>query len=29
MKNGRVHAYGYENDNAYIYTIATKTWVKK
>jgi len=28
-KNGKVHAYGYENDNAYIYTIANKTWVKK
>jgi hypothetical protein len=29
QKGGKVHAYGYENDNAYIYSIATKTWSKK
>ncbi len=27
-RGGKVYAYGYENDNAYIYNIATKTWVK-
>lgn len=29
LKNGKVYAYGYENDNAYIFNIATKTWSKK
>jgi hypothetical protein len=29
LKNGKVHAYGYENDNAYIYQISSKTWIKK
>lgn len=30
QKNGKVYAYGYENDAAYIYSIANKTWsVKK
>ena len=29
LKNQKVHAYGYENDNAYIYNIATKSWTKK
>lgn len=29
LKNGSVYAYGYENDNAYIYSIASKTWIKK
>jgi len=24
LRNGKCHAYGYENDNAYIYNIATK-----
>lgn len=29
LKNGKVQAYGYENDYAYIYSIASKTWIKK
>jgi hypothetical protein len=29
VKGGKVYAYGYENDNAYIYSIANKTWTKK
>lgn len=29
LKNGKVYAYGYENDNAYIFSISTKTWSKK
>ena len=28
-KNGKVYAYGYENDYAYIYNMAAKTWSKK
>lgn len=28
-KNGKVYAYGYENDSAYVYNIATQTWTKK
>jgi len=28
-KGGKVYAYGYENDNAYIYSIAQRQWVKK
>ena len=27
--NGKVYAYGYENDNAYIYSISQRSWVKK
>jgi hypothetical protein len=29
VKGGKVYAYGYENDNAYIYQIAQKSWIKK
>jgi len=28
-KNGKVYAYGYENDSAYVYSIANQTWTKK
>ena len=28
-KNGKVYAYGYENEMAYIYSIAQRAWVKK
>jgi hypothetical protein len=29
QKGGKVHAYGYENDHAYIFTLTSKTWHKK
>jgi hypothetical protein len=28
-QNNKVYAYGYENQNAYVYSIVTQTWVKK
>lgn len=28
-KNGKVYAYGYENDSAYVYSISNQTWTKK
>lgn len=29
LKNQKVYAYGYENENVYIYDITSKTWSKK
>ena len=29
FKNGKVYAYGYENDFAYIYNVQNHTWSKK
>lgn len=29
VKGGKVYAYGYENDNSYVYNIHNRTWAKK
>ena len=28
-RNGKVYAYGYENESAYIYSIQSQSWTKK
>lgn len=28
-RNNKVYAYGYENENAYIYNIVSQQWIKK
>ena len=29
FRNNKVYAYGYENENAYVYNVVTQTWSKK